>query len=250
MQGTDLSQNLEIMIGSLHKVCKIGTWKFSTGRKWGWRFSQLEIPWGGRMGLEILQGGSWRFPREQLEIPQGGQMGLEILQGGSWRFPREQLEIPQGAVGDSLGWSNGVGDSPGGAVGDSPGWSNGVGILQDGSWRFPRMVKWGWGFSRMAVGDSPGWSNGVGDSPGGAVGDSPGWSNGVGDSPGRQLEIPQGGRWRFPREQLEISQGAVGDFPGGSWRFPMVAKWVGDSPGGPKEVGGSPLGAILVNVYP
>ncbi|KAI5992669.1 hypothetical protein EDD15DRAFT_2196877 [Pisolithus albus] len=137
MQGTDLSQNLEIMIGSLHKVCKIGTWKFSTGRRWGWRFSQLEISQGGQMGLEILQGGSWRFPREQLEIPPGG----------SWRFPREQLEFPQG----------------------------------------------------------------------GQMG-------------------------------LEIPQRAVGDSTGGSWRFPMVAKWVGDSPGGSKEVGGSPLGAILVNV--
>ncbi|KAI5985840.1 hypothetical protein EDD15DRAFT_2200381 [Pisolithus albus] len=98
MQGTDLSQNLEIMIGSLHKVCKIGTWKFSTGRRWGWRFSQLEISQGGQMGLEILQGGSWRFPREQLEIPPGG----------SWRFPREQLEFPQGAVGDFPWWPNGL----------------------------------------------------------------------------------------------------------------------------------------------
>ncbi|KAI5990598.1 hypothetical protein EDD15DRAFT_2197918 [Pisolithus albus] len=246
-----------------------GTWKFGAGRRWGWRFSQLEIPQGGQMGLGILQGGSWRFPRVvkwgwgfsreavgdspvwsngvgdspgwQLEIPQDGQMGLEILQGGSWRFPREQLEIPQGG---QMGL-----EIPLGAVGDSPG----------GSWGFPRVVTWGWGFSRGAVGDSPGWSNGVGDSPGSS------WR-----FPRGQLEIPQGGQWRFPREQLEISQGAVGDFPGGSWRFPrgqleisqgavgdfpggswrfpMVAKWVGDSPGGSKEVGGSPLGAILVNV--
>ncbi|KAI5991834.1 hypothetical protein EDD15DRAFT_2197289 [Pisolithus albus] len=82
------------------------------------------------------------------------------------------------------------------------------------------------------------------------VGDFPGWSNGVGDSPGGSWRFPRVVKWgwRFPREQLEIPQGAVGDFPGGSWRFPMVAKWVGDSPGGSKGVGGSPLGAILVNV--
>ncbi|KAI5992694.1 hypothetical protein EDD15DRAFT_2196894 [Pisolithus albus] len=185
----------------------------------------LEIQHWQEMGLEILTVGDspgWSngvgdSPGGQLEIPQGVQMGLGILQGGSWRFPRVVKwgwRFSREAAGDSPGSSWRF---PRGQLEIPQGGQMGLEILQDGSWRFPRMVKWGWGFSRRGSWRFPRvvkWGRGFSRE---TAGDSPGWS----------LEIPQravgdfpGGSWRFPRGQLEIPQGAVGDSPGGSWRFP------------------------------
>ncbi|KAI6159306.1 hypothetical protein EDD17DRAFT_1762593 [Pisolithus thermaeus] len=81
-----------------------GSWRFSIGA--------LINSAVGAMGWTFFYWHTWRFssvcywvgdlPRWHLGIPQGGELGLEILQG------------PHG---DSLRWSNGVGDSLMGAIG-------------------------------------------------------------------------------------------------------------------------------------
>ncbi|KAI6115789.1 hypothetical protein EV401DRAFT_2073244 [Pisolithus croceorrhizus] len=111
--------------------------------------------------------------------------------------PREStgghMGILQGAVGDSSGGSSGIGDSPGSHM-EIPQWGQiGLENLHRCSWRLPRVVKWGWRFSRRAVGDSPGWSDSTGDSP---------WGH---------LEIPQVGQMGLEIPQvgqmgLEIPQ--------------------------------------------
>ncbi|KAI5989931.1 hypothetical protein EDD15DRAFT_2198286 [Pisolithus albus] len=53
--------------------------------------------WSNTVG-EYPGGGAWRFSKGQMEIPQGGQIVLENIQGGM--------------LGDSPGWPNGVGNSP------------------------------------------------------------------------------------------------------------------------------------------